>query len=82
MKQYTESKTFKFTETQMDSFRKLEVYGVNVSAFVRLAIAEKIKRRPQLRQNNPHIHPNKRQRNSQNKKPNNQHKKPIKPTST
>jgi hypothetical protein len=44
MNQYTESKTFKFTKKQMDAFRKLEDYGVNVSKFVRLAISEKVKR--------------------------------------
>ena len=44
MKQFTESKTFKFSVQQMDAFRKLEDYGVNVSKFVRLAIAEKVKR--------------------------------------
>jgi hypothetical protein len=44
MKQYTESKTFKFSRQQMDAFRKLEDYNVNVSHFVRLAISEKIKR--------------------------------------
>ncbi len=44
MKQFAESKTFKFSKQQMDAFRKLEDYNVNVSQFVRLAIAEKIKR--------------------------------------
>lgn len=44
MKQFTESKTFKFSSKQMEAFRKLDDYGVNVSQFVRIAIAEKIKR--------------------------------------
>jgi len=44
MKQFTESKTFKFTNQQMLAFRKLEDYSVNVSQFVRIAISEKIKR--------------------------------------
>ena len=44
MKQFTKSKTFKFSNQQMDAFKKLEDYGVNVSQFVRLAISEKIKR--------------------------------------
>lgn len=44
MKQYTESKTFKFTKQQIESFRKLDEYGVNVSKFVRLAVSEKIKK--------------------------------------
>ena len=44
MKQYTESKTFKFTKQQIKSFRKLDEYGVNVSKFVRLAVSEKIKK--------------------------------------
>lgn len=44
MKQFTQSKTFKFSVQQMDSFRKLEDFGVNVSQFVRLAVKEKIKK--------------------------------------
>lgn len=44
MKQYTESKSFKFSKIQMQSIRILESYGVNVSQFVRIAIKEKIKR--------------------------------------
>lgn len=44
MKQYTESKTFKFSKQQIGAFRNLEDYGVNLSQFVRLAILEKIKR--------------------------------------
>ena len=41
---YSESKTFKFSKQQIKAFEKLEEYNVNVSRFVRLAIAEKIKR--------------------------------------
>ena len=44
MKQYTESKTFKFSKQQICTFAKLADYNINVSKFVRLAIAEKIKR--------------------------------------
>lgn len=44
MKQFTESKTFKFSKKQMNAFEKLADYNVNVSQFVRLAISEKIKR--------------------------------------
>jgi len=44
MRQYTESKTFKFSKSQIQTLQKLESYDVNVSQFVRLAIAEKIKR--------------------------------------
>lgn len=38
---YSESKTFKFSKQQIKAFEKLEEYNVNVSRFVRLAIAEK-----------------------------------------
>ena len=44
MKQYTESKTFKFSKIQMQSINILESYGINISQFARLAIKEKIKR--------------------------------------
>jgi hypothetical protein len=44
MKKLTNNKTIRFSDAQMDSLRKLEDYNVNVSKFVRLAIAEKIKR--------------------------------------
>ena len=44
MKQYTESKTFKFSKIQMQSMTILESYGINISQFARLAIKEKIKR--------------------------------------
>ena len=41
---YSESRTFKFSKQQIKAFEKLEEYNLNVSQFVRLAIAEKIKR--------------------------------------
>lgn len=44
MKQYTESKSFKFSKIQLQSIKTLESFGVNISQFVRLAIKEKIKR--------------------------------------
>ena len=44
MKQLTKSKTIRFTETQMNSLTILESYGVNVNHFIRLAVAEKIKK--------------------------------------
>ena len=42
MKTFTHSKTFKFSKQQIQAFEQLEKYDVNVSKFVRLAIAEKI----------------------------------------
>lgn len=44
MKQLTKSKTIRFTETQMNSLDILEDYGINVNKFIRLAVAEKIKK--------------------------------------
>ena len=44
MRQYTESKTFKFSKIQMQSIKILESCGINISQFTRLAIKEKIKR--------------------------------------
>lgn len=44
MKAFTHSKTFKFSQQQMEAFVQLENFDVNVSKFVRLAIKEKIKR--------------------------------------
>jgi len=41
---YTKSKTFKFSEQQIQAFETLKKYDVNISKFVRLAISEKIKR--------------------------------------
>jgi hypothetical protein len=40
----TNSKTIRFTKQQNDALETLEKYDVNVSHFIRLAIAEKIKR--------------------------------------
>ena len=42
--QLTKSKTIRFSEVQMDSLAILEKYGVNVNQFVRIAVAEKIKK--------------------------------------
>ena len=36
--------TIRFSEKQAESLQKLKDYDVNVSQFIRLAIAEKIKR--------------------------------------
>lgn len=44
MKQLTKSKTIRFSETQMNSLTILENYGINVNQFIRLAVAEKIKK--------------------------------------
>ena len=37
-------KVIGFTETQKKAFETLEYYGVNVNQFIRLAVAEKIKK--------------------------------------
>ena len=37
-------KVIGFTETQQKAFETLEDYGVNVNKFIRLAVAEKIKK--------------------------------------
>lgn len=44
MKIFTYSKTFKFSKQQIEAFKQLEKYDVNISKFVKLAISEKIKR--------------------------------------
>lgn len=44
MKQLTKSKTIRFSETQMNSLAILESYGINVNQFIRIAVAEKIKK--------------------------------------
>ena len=41
---YTHSKTFKFSKQQIETFKQLEKYDVNISKFVRIAIKEKIKK--------------------------------------
>lgn len=38
------SKTIRFNSVQMEAFRQLEKYDINVTKFIRIAIAEKIKR--------------------------------------
>jgi post-segregation antitoxin (ccd killing protein) len=44
MKHYNKVKVIKITETQDQTLRKLNSYGINVSQFIRDAIAEKIQR--------------------------------------
>ena len=44
MKQLTEIYTIRFSVQQAESLQKLKDYDVNISQFIRLAIAEKIKR--------------------------------------
>ena len=41
---YTESKTIKLTKQQVNSLNVLKLYNVDVSRFIRDAIAENIKR--------------------------------------
>ena len=43
MDKLTEIYTIRFSEKQAESLQKLKDYDVNVSQFIRLAIAEKIK---------------------------------------
>ena len=43
MQKFINSKTFKFSDQQIEAFSQLEKYNVNISKFVRLAISEKIK---------------------------------------
>jgi hypothetical protein len=44
MKHYTKVKVIKITQTQHDTLKKIDSYGVNVAQFIRDAIAEKIQR--------------------------------------
>jgi len=44
MSKYTVIQTIRFSEQQAESLQKLKDYDVNISKFIRLAIAEKIKR--------------------------------------
>ena len=44
MAKLTNNYTIRFTDKQIDSLQKLKDYDVNISQFIRLAIAEKIKR--------------------------------------
>ena len=44
MAKLTNNYTIRFTDKQIDSLQKLKEYDVNISKFIRLAIAEKIKR--------------------------------------
>jgi len=38
------SKTIRFNSVQMEAFKQLEKYDINVTKFIRIAISEKIKR--------------------------------------
>lgn len=44
MRQFTESKTIKFSKAQMQTLQTLENYNVNISQFIRIAVKEKISR--------------------------------------
>lgn len=44
MKQLTEKHTFRLSLTQKDTLRKLKLYKVDVSRFIRDAIREKLER--------------------------------------
>ena len=44
MSKYTVIHTIRFSQQQAESLQKLKDYDVNISQFIRLAIAEKIKR--------------------------------------
>ena len=44
MNKYTVIHTIRFSKQQAESLKKLKDYDVNISQFIRLAIAEKIKR--------------------------------------
>lgn len=42
IKKLTEFKTIRFSESQMNSLKILESFGVNVNRFIRLAVKEKL----------------------------------------
>ena len=44
MAKLTNNYTIRFSDEQINSLKKLKDYDVNISKFIRLAIAEKIKR--------------------------------------
>jgi post-segregation antitoxin (ccd killing protein) len=44
MKQLSNIQSIRFSDVQLKSLQKLKEYDVNVSQFIRLAVAEKIKR--------------------------------------
>lgn len=44
MKQLTKIKSVRFTEQQIEAFKTLEQYNVNVNQFIRQAVKEKLKR--------------------------------------
>ena len=44
MNKYTVIHTIRFSKQQAESLQKLKDYDVNISQFIRIAIAEKIKR--------------------------------------
>jgi hypothetical protein len=44
MQKYTEIYSFKISKEQKETLLKLEKYNIKISAFIRIAISEKIKR--------------------------------------
>ena len=44
MKQLANNYTIRFTDVQISTLNKLKDYDINISQFIRIAIAEKIKR--------------------------------------
>ena len=44
MKQYTKTKVIRISETQLNTLQKIKSYNIDVSKFIRDAIAEKIQR--------------------------------------
>lgn len=44
MKQYTKTKVIRISETQLNTLQKMKSYNIDVSKFIRDAIAEKIQR--------------------------------------
>ena len=44
MKQYTQTKVIRVTETQLDTLQKMKSLNIDVGRFIREAIQEKIKR--------------------------------------
>jgi hypothetical protein len=44
MKQYTQTKVIRISESQLATLKKMKSYNIDVGNFIREAIAEKIKR--------------------------------------
>ena len=44
MKNYTKTKVIRITETQFSTLKKMQSYKIDVGNFIRIAIAEKIKK--------------------------------------